>query len=102
MNKIVGIYQDKQQVDRVLEALDEMGFDKEALSTFSRSRVEVEEAEGEAAQELLVVAYVKEDRQDQVLTIFNNSGATEVNVWDDHWEPETTWSPIVYGSMFHP
>jgi hypothetical protein len=102
MNRIVGIYRNKQQADRVLEALDEMGFDREALGTFSRSRVEVEEVEDQAPQQVMVAAYVKEDRQNQVETIFNNSGAIEVNVWDEDWEPETTWSPIAYGSMFHP
>jgi hypothetical protein len=99
MNRIVGIYRNKQQADRVLEALDELGFDREGLGTFSRSRVEVED---QASQEIMVAVYVKEDRQNQVETIFNNSGAIEVNVWSEDWEPETTWSPIVYGSMFHP
>jgi hypothetical protein len=102
MNRIVGIYRNKQQADRVLEALDELGFDREGLGTFSRSRVEVEEVEDQASQQVMVAVYVKEDRQNQVETIFNNSGAIEVNVWDEDWEPETTWSPIVYGSMFHP
>jgi hypothetical protein len=102
MNRIVGIYRNKQQADRVLEALDELGFDREGLGTFSRSRVEVEEVEDQASQQVMVAAYVKEDRRNQVETIFNNSGAIEVNVWGEDWEPETTWSPIVYGSMFHP
>lgn len=96
MNKIVGIYRNKQQADRVLEALEDWGMDKDALSTFSRPHVEVEDVDDEFPNEIMVAAYVQEEKRDEVETIFKNSDATYVNVWEKDWEPETTWSPIVY------
>ena len=99
MVKIVGIYRNKQQADRVLNALGELGIDKDALSTFSRPRVEVEDIDEESPDEIMVTAYVREEKQDEVETIFKNSDAAQVNVWDKDWQPETTWSPIVFARI---
>jgi hypothetical protein len=96
MVKISGIYRNREQADRVLEALDEMGIDQDALSTFSRPRVEVEKMDEETPDEILVTAYVQDEKKDEVETIFKNSDATQVNVWDKDWQPTTTWSPIVF------
>ena len=99
MVKIVGIYRNKQQANRILEALDEMGIDQDALSTFSRPRVEVKDVEDDSLDEIMVTAYVREEKQNEVETIFKNSDATQVNVWDKDWQPETTWSPIVFARI---
>jgi len=96
MNKIVGIFRNMQQADRLLNALEEMGIDKAALNTFSRPRVEIENVEDDLPDEIMVTVYVREERQNEVETIFNNSDATQVNVWDKDREPETLWSPILY------
>ncbi len=96
MNKIVGIFRNQRQADRVVEALNEMGIDKDALHTFSRPRVEVDDLDSKSADEVMVTAHVQETRRDEVETVFKNSEAVQVNVWEKDWEPETTWSPIVY------
>ena len=99
MVKIAGSYRSRKQADRVLEALAEMGLDQDALSTFSRPRVEVENMDEETPDEILVTAYVQAEKKDQVETIFKNSDSIQVNVWGEDWEPETTWSPIVYAQI---
>lgn len=96
MNKIVGIYRNEKQADRILKALEDWGIDKDALNTFSRPHVEVDDVDNESSAEIMVTAYVQEDQKDEVETIFKNSDALYVNVWAKDWEPETTWSPIFY------
>ena len=97
MNKIVGIFRNQRQADRVVEALNEMGIDKDALHAFSRPRVEVDDLDNKSAEEVMVTAHVRDANLDEVETVFKNSEAEQVNVWEKDWEPETTWSPIIYG-----
>lgn len=97
MKKIIALFNEREQANKVLDALNELQVKRDEIEAFTRDRAEIKDTSKGEPGDVMLVLHVDEEVYDPSMTILRKSDAIEINTnKEKEWEPDPIWLPEAF------